>query len=68
MANCTGRYNNLPPMVRYTLPRLLTNDRTRQLLVHLRADGWLDWHCSPPPRTSLLTSASTLRAAPTAAD
>lgn len=43
-AACTGRYRNLPPMIRYTLPRLLEHARIRQLFAELRADGWLDWH------------------------
>lgn len=43
-ANCAGRYRNLPPMIRYTLPRLLDNSRTQQLFAELRGDGWLDWH------------------------
>jgi hypothetical protein len=39
-----ARYERLPPLVRYTLPRLLADRRTRALFAELRNDGWKDWH------------------------
>jgi hypothetical protein len=38
------RYERLPPLVRYTLPRLLADRRTRTLFAELRDEGWKDWH------------------------
>jgi hypothetical protein len=38
------RYERLPPLLRYTLPRLLAGARTRDVFSELRAKGWKDWH------------------------
>ncbi len=37
------RYEVANDALRYTLPRLLTNEGGRATIVRLRADGWLDW-------------------------
>jgi len=39
-----NRYKNLRPVIRITLPRLLTDERFRQTVIKLRAEGWKDWH------------------------
>ena len=37
-------YEDLPNLIRFTLPRALKNRRTLRDLYRLRADGWPDWH------------------------
>jgi hypothetical protein len=37
------RYEVANDTLRYTLPRLLMDEGTRQMIEQLRADGWLDW-------------------------
>jgi len=39
-----NRYERFGTTTQLTLPRLLSNRRTRSLLELLRAEGWLDWH------------------------
>ncbi|WP_432563056.1 hypothetical protein [Kineococcus sp. SYSU DK003] len=44
LAACAGRYENLPPIIRFTLARMLGNEHARQVLAERRRAGWLDWH------------------------
>lgn len=37
------RYQRSPQSIRFTLPRLLADPRTRALIEDLRREGWLDW-------------------------
>lgn len=39
-----ARYDNMIPMVRYTLDRLRQETAFQDTLVNLRSEGWLDWH------------------------
>ena len=39
-----NRYKNIAPLIRYTLPRLLTDAEFRQLLLKMKSEGWKDWH------------------------
>jgi hypothetical protein len=39
-----ARYERLPQLLRYTLPRLLVDARTRAIFTELRTEGWKDWH------------------------
>jgi hypothetical protein len=39
-----NRYQALPAMVQYTLPRLVVNSDFQELVAMLRTEGWLDWH------------------------
>jgi hypothetical protein len=38
------RYERLPPMMRYSLPHLLADERLCAIFADLRRGGWKDWH------------------------
>jgi hypothetical protein len=39
-----NRYRNTRKILKYTLPRLLADERVRAVIGHLRSVGWKDWH------------------------
>ena len=44
LADCAARYVNLPPIIQFTLAKVLDDEGTRHVLTDRRRAGWLDWH------------------------
>ncbi|WP_335986953.1 hypothetical protein [Glycomyces sp. MUSA5-2] len=44
LAEVRARYENLPPVLRHSLPRLLADPSAFAVFSELRTDGWKDWH------------------------
>jgi hypothetical protein len=39
-----NRYDNIPPMLRYTLSRVIADPQAMAVVADLRTEGWKDWH------------------------